>query len=118
MPINRRYSVDILLEACRNYFSKTGRRVSFEYALIDGINDTSFHAELLAKKLRKTASHVNIIPLSNVLERSFRGSSDEKVKAFTKILHKCGVNATVRRSMGLDITASCGQLRVRHKDKG
>ncbi|MCL2365667.1 MAG: 23S rRNA (adenine(2503)-C(2))-methyltransferase RlmN [Oscillospiraceae bacterium] len=118
MPINRKYGVDRLLEACNRYFSKTGRRVSYEYSMIDGVNDTSAHAELLARKLKCSGSHVNIIPLSDVPERLLKGSSTEKIKAFLKILNHCNINATVRRSLGQDISASCGQLRVRHIEKG
>jgi len=117
MPINREYGVDRLLKTCDSYFAKTGRRVSYEYAMIDGINDTSQQAELLAKKLRKSGSHVNIIPMSEVPERTLCGSSPEKIKNFVRILKERGINCTVRRSLGKDITASCGQLRVRHLSK-
>ncbi|MCL2227026.1 MAG: 23S rRNA (adenine(2503)-C(2))-methyltransferase RlmN [Oscillospiraceae bacterium] len=113
MPINRDNGVDNLLKACGRYFAKTGRRVSYEYALIDGVNDTPRHAELLSDKLRNSGGHVNIIPLSDVPERKLRGSSVESIKAFTKILKHNGVNCTVRRSLGRDIAASCGQLRTR-----
>jgi len=115
MPINRKYGVDRLFEACEKYFSKTGRRVSYEYSMIDGVNDTRVHAELLAKKLKGSGSHVNLIPLSDVPERTLKGSSTETIKEFSKILEQCGINVTVRRSLGRDISASCGQLRVRHK---
>ena len=114
MPINRENGVESLFEACKRYFSKTGRRISFEYAMIDGINDTPGHAELLTAKLRGSGSHVNIIPLSDVPERPLRGSPAESIKKFAGILKQGGVNCTVRRSLGKDITASCGQLRVRH----
>ena len=113
MPINRDVGVDKLLETCSRYFHKTGRRVSYEYAMIDGVNDTSRHAELLAVKLKNTESHLNLIPLSNVPERPFRGSSQERVNEFSKILRQKGVNCTIRRSLGGDIAASCGQLRGR-----
>ena len=114
MPINRENGVDRLLEACGRYFLKTGRRVSFEYSMIDGVNDTPYHAELLSRKLRGSGSHVNIIPLSDVPSTPLKGSSSENIKAFTKLLKRGGINCTVRRSLGRDITASCGQLRVRH----
>ena len=113
MPINRRVGVDRLLEACSGYFLKTGRRISYEYAMIDGVNDTFWHAELLGKKLKNTGSHVNLIPLSDVPEPQLRGSPQERVREFAKILEQMGVNCTVRRSLGGDIAASCGQLRGR-----
>jgi len=114
MPINKRNGVDSLLEACDRYFKKTGRRVSYEYSMIDGVNDSTSHAELLAKKLKNSGSHVNIIPLSDVPERKLKGSSMNTIKAFVNILSKNGVNTTIRRSLGRDITASCGQLRAKH----
>jgi len=113
MPINRNVGVDNLLEACGRYFHKTGRRVSYEYAMIERLNDHEHQAELLARKLRKTGSHLNIILLSHVPESSFAASSTDRVKAFTKLLKQNGVNYTVRRSLGADIEASCGQLRRR-----
>jgi len=117
MPVNRNYGVDMLLEACERYFLKTGRRVSYEYSMIDDVNDTKAHAELLAKKLKGSGSHVNLIPLSDVPERALRGSSAEKIKEFAQILEKHGINVTIRRSLGRDISASCGQLRVRHRQE-
>lgn len=114
MPINEKYGVDCLFQACKRYFSTTGRRVSFEYAMISGINDTPRHAELLIKRLSGTGSHLNLIPLSAVPERGLSGSSMKHIKEFAKLLSKSGINCTVRRSLGTDITASCGQLRVRH----
>jgi len=114
MPINREDGVQKLLDACGRYFKKTGRRVSYEYVMIDGVNDTPYHAKLLAQKLRNTGSHLNIIPLSGVPERELKGSCAEKVKKFSELLGQMGINCTVRRSLGGDITASCGQLRVRH----
>jgi len=113
MPVNRDVGVDKLLETCARYFQKTGRRVSYEYAMIDGINDTFWQAELLARKLRNTGSHVNLIPLSNVPERPLRGSPLERVNEFSMILKQKGINCTIRRSLGGDIAASCGQLRGR-----
>jgi len=111
MPVNREAGVDELIEACNRYFSKTGRRISYEYAMIDGINDSVGQARLLADKLKDTGSHLNIITLSDVPERPYRGSPPESVKAFTGYLRRKGVNYTVRRSLGGDINASCGQLR-------
>ena len=111
MPINSSSGVEKLVEACSNYFSKTGRRVTYEYAMIDGVNDTLRHAGLLASILRDTRSHLNIILLNNVPERPLRSSSPESVRAFTKFLDQQSVNFTVRRRLGGDIGASCGQLR-------
>jgi len=117
MPINRDTGVDRLLVACSRYFKKTGRRISYEYAMIDGINDTRQQAELLAGKLKKTGSHLNLIVLSDVPERNFRGSGSERVKAFTTVLKQQGINYTIRRSLGGDIRASCGQLRGKQLKK-
>jgi 23S rRNA (adenine2503-C2)-methyltransferase len=111
MPVNRTDGVEKLLASCRAYFEKTGRRVSYEYALIDGVNDTAFHAYLLARRLRGTGSHVNLILLNHVAERGLRPSKPESVRAFTEILKENGVNCTLRRRLGLDIDAACGQLR-------
>ena len=109
MPINRATGVDTLLETCRRYFEKTGRRISYEYALIDGVNDTPRHAALLGDKLEGTVAHVNLIPLNYVEESPLKPST--RVAAFQKALEKRGITATVRRRLGSDIDASCGQLR-------
>jgi len=113
MPVNRGTGVDMLLEACDGYFRRTGRRVSYEYAMIGGINDSAAQAELLSQKLKGTGSHVNLIPLSSVPERQFRDSPSGSMKEFTGILKENGVNFTIRRSLGPDISASCGQLRLK-----
>ena len=111
MPVNRSCGVDKLLETCRRYFAETGRRISFEYAMIDGVNDTRWHGELLAKKLAGMGAHVNMIPLNNVEESPLKPSSRENICRFQQILERSGITATVRRSLGGDIDASCGQLR-------
>jgi len=111
MPINRAYGVEKLLDACSQYFRKTGRRISFEYAMIRGVNDTRAHAERLAEKLAGTHSHVNLILLNNVEESPFKPSTPQSLKAFVSILRQRGINVTVRRRLGGDIDASCGQLR-------
>jgi 23S rRNA (adenine2503-C2)-methyltransferase len=111
MPVNRGRGVDRLLDACAEYYRRTGRRVSFEYAMIDGVNDTEYHARLLADKVKKAGGHVNLIPLNHVEERKFAPSSEENMRAFIKILREKGVNVTVRRRLGSDVDASCGQLR-------
>ena len=111
MPANRGRGVENLISACERYYEKTGRRISFEYAMIDGVNDTPEHAKLLAKHARRVSAHVNLIPLNHVDESKFEPSTPEHLKAFQKILRDSGVNATVRRKLGGDIDASCGQLR-------
>ena len=111
MPINKTYGVDKLLAACRKYFDTTGRRISFEYAMIDGVNDTLRHALLLAKKLKGSGSHVNLIRLNNVEQSDLKPSTPENLREFIRVLREKGVNVTVRRHLGGDIDASCGQLR-------
>ena len=111
MPVNKKYNVDMLLAACRRYFDKTGRRISFEYSMIHRVNDTVYHAKLLAEKLSGTGSHVNLILLNNVEESPLKPSTKEDLKKFIQILQNNGINATVRRRLGSDIDASCGQLR-------
>lgn len=114
MPVNRRYDVDKLLAACKNYFDKTGRRISFEYAMIDGVNDTPEMARLLLKKLQGMSAHVNLIPLNHVEESPLAPSSRKAVAEFQNILEQGGIPATVRRTLGSDIDASCGQLRRKY----
>ena len=116
MPVNNAYDVEELFAACHRYFKKTGRRISFEYAMIDGVNDTPEHARLLAKHARRVCAHVNLIPLNHVEERAFRPSTPEHLKAFIRILERAGVNVTVRRKLGSDVDASCGQLRKKVAD--
>ena len=109
MPVNRAYDVERLFDACHRYFEKTGRRISFEYAMIDGVNDNDWQADLIAKKLRGMPGHVNLIPLNDVVESPYKPS--RRVAAFQKRLESHGITATVRRSLGGDIDASSGQLR-------
>ena len=109
MPVNRAYDVEELFDACHDYFKKTGRRISFEYAMIDGINDQDWQADLIAAKLKGMPGHVNLIPLNDVVESPFKPS--KLIAAFQKRLESHGITATVRRSLGGDIDASCGQLR-------
>ena len=109
MPVNKAVGVDRLFEACRRYFETTGRRISYEYAMIDGVNDADWQADLLAKRLKGTPGHVNLIPLNEVAESPMKPS--RRVAAFQKRLEDQGVTATVRRKLGGDIDASCGQLR-------
>ena len=111
MPVNRRYPIETLLAACRTYFEKTGRRISFEYAMIRDVNDSQEMAELLIRRLKGIAAHVNLIPLNNIEESPLKPSRPETVLAFQKTLEAHGIPATVRRTLGSDINASCGQLR-------
>ena len=113
MPMSRDTSVRNLVDACQRYFEKTGRRVTYEYAMIDKLNDSPEHAALLAELLKNTGSHLNLIMLSAVPQRALNASTKESVAAFTGVLAGRGINFTVRRSLGVDIEASCGQLRRR-----
>ena len=115
MPVNHAYDVERLFDACHRYFEKTGRRISFEYAMIDGVNDNDWQADLIAKKLRGMPGHVNLIPLNDVVESPYKPS--RRVAAFQKRLESHGITATVRRSLGGDIDASCGQLRRKAMDE-
>ena len=115
MPVNRRWPVDTLLSACRDYFAKTGRRISFEYTMIDGVSDSPEQAQLLAKKLAGMGAHVNMIPLNNVTESGLHTSSRQAIRRFQTILEENGITATLRRTLGSDIDASCGQLRRKYE---
>ena len=111
MPVNKAYPIEELLEACRRYFAATSRRIHFEYAMIDGVNDRPEDARLLLKRLKGIPAHVNLIPLNHVEESSLKPSSKAAVARFQSVLEEGGVPATVRRTLGGDIDASCGQLR-------
>lgn len=117
MPVNLRWNVDELLKACRSYTKATNRRISFEYAMINGVNDTDECAKLLAKKLKGMLCHVNLIPINEVKENNYIRSQNQQLSSFSKILESKGVTVTVRRSMGSDIEASCGQLRRGYKNR-
>ncbi len=119
MPVNRAVGVEKLMDTCRRYFQTTGRRISYEYAMIDGVNDSDEQADLLVKLLKGQPGHVNLIPLNEVEESPLKPS--RRVAAFQKRLESQGVTATVRRKLGGDIDASCGQLRrkaMREESKG
>jgi len=115
MPVNRRYSISQLMEACRYYIKKTNRRISFEYTLISGVNDNSAEAEKLLKLLHGMLCHVNLIPVNPVKETGFKQGSRAKIEEFQRILESGGISATIRREMGADISAACGQLRASAK---
>ena len=115
MPVNNAYDVEELFDACHRYFRRTGRRISFEYAMIDGVNDSDAQADLLARRIKGMPGHVNLIPLNDVVESAFKPS--RRIAAFQKRLESHGVTATVRRSLGGDIDASCGQLRRKAQEE-
>ena len=114
MPVNRAYPMDQLLDACRRYYAATSRRIHFEYAMIDGVNDSEDNAKELLQRLKGLPAHVNMIPLNHVEESPLKPSSRTAVARFQKILEAGGVTATVRRTLGGDIDASCGQLRRKY----
>lgn len=117
MPVNKRYPIEELLAACKRYTEKTGRRISYEYALIRGENDSTEDAAKLARLLSGQLCHVNLIPVNEVKETNFQKSSKEHIFHFQKELQKRGINATVRRTLGADISAACGQLRRDHQNQ-
>ncbi len=117
MPVNRRWPVDELLKACRAYAQATGRRISFEYAMVDGVNDSDACARELASKLKGMLCHVNLIPVNAVPGKQQHSSPIQRLHAFQTILGQAGITATVRRTLGSDINASCGQLRRREAEK-
>jgi 23S rRNA (adenine2503-C2)-methyltransferase len=116
LPINRTYPLDPLLRACRDYVERTNRRITFEVALIDGINDSPTHAIELADLLRGLLCHVNLIPFNPVSGLAWKRSPDERVGQFSKVLEKRGIPVTIRISRGVEIQAGCGQLRAEQVD--
>jgi len=117
MPIARKYSIKELLDACRYYIIQTGRRISFEYALISGVNDTKEDAIALGKLLRGMIAHVNLIPVNEIKERDYKKSKENNIEEFMNTLNSMGVVTTVRRELGKDIDAACGQLRQKYLDR-
>lgn len=116
MPVANKYSIEEVLDACRYYFNKTGRRVTFEYSLVSGVNDTPEHAKRLAQLLKSMHGHVNLIPVNPVKERNYRQSDRKSVMDFKNMLEKYRINVTIRREMGRDINGACGQLRKSYMD--
>ncbi len=114
MPVNKAYPTEELLEACRRYYKKTNRRISFEYAMINGVNDTEDAAKLLIRRLKGLPAHLNLIPLNHVEESPLKPSTKQAVAKFQSLLEDAGIPATVRRTLGGDIDASCGQLRRKY----
>ena len=117
MPIARKYTMDEVLDACRNYFAETGRRITFEYSLVAGVNDSDQDARELSGKIGDINCHVNLIPVNPIKERSFERSTRQAVENFKIKLEKCGINVTIRREMGSDIDGACGQLRKSYMEK-
>jgi 23S rRNA (adenine2503-C2)-methyltransferase len=115
MPINRAYKLDDLMKSVRYYIDKTGRRISFEYGLFGGVNDSVEHAEELADLLKELKCHVNLIPVNYVPERDYVRTPKDKIFAFEKTLKNRGINVTIRREQGHDIDAACGQLRAKER---
>ena len=114
MPVNRAYPSEELLQACRRYYAATNRRIHFEYAMIDGVNDSEANAKELLRRLKGLPAHINLIPLNHVEESPLKPSSRAAVAKFQKTLEEGGLTATVRRTLGGDIDASCGQLRRKY----
>lgn len=116
MPVARQYDLGDVLEAFRYYYDKTGRRLTFEYSLVDGINDEEEHAKELSALVRGLNCHINLIPVNPIKERNYRKSESRKIQNFKNILEKNRINVTIRREMGSDIDAACGQLRKSYID--
>ena len=114
MPVNKAYPIEELLDACRRYYDITSRRISFEYAMISGVNDTEAAAKELLRRMKGLPAHFNLIPLNHVEESPLKPSSRSAVARFQNLLEEGGITATVRRTLGGDIDASCGQLRRKH----
>lgn len=114
MPIANRYTIKELLEACKEYIKLTGRRISFEYALIYGKNDSKEDALELAKLLRGMIAHVNLIPVNEIKNGAYKKATEKSVENFMNTLNSCGIVTTVRRELGSDIDAACGQLRKKY----
>lgn len=117
MPVNKTYPVEELISCCRRYFKRTGRRIYFEYAMIRDFNDSEKDAEELSALLRGMDAHVNLIPLNEVKESEFKPSTRQSTERFVEILEKHGITATVRRKLGTDIDAACGQLRAKSSEQ-
>ena len=117
MPVAVKYELSEVLDAFRSYYDKTGRRLTFEYSLVDGVNDEEEHAVELSKLVKDLNCHINLIPVNPIKERDYRKSENKKIQKFKNILEKNRINVTIRREMGADIDAACGQLRKSYIDK-
>ena len=118
MPIANRYSIEEVLDACKYYFDKTGRRITFEYSLVKGQNDSPEKARELASLIKGMNCHVNLIPVNPIKERSYERADNTSIEKFKKVLESRQITVTVRRSMGRDIDAACGQLRRKYEEQG
>ncbi len=117
MPMANRYSIESIMEACHYYYEKTGRRITFEYSLIEGVNDLQKFAHELSHLVKGLNCHINLIPINPIKERNYRQSRSENIQNFKNILEKNRINVTIRREMGTDIDAACGQLRKSYMDQ-
>ena len=117
MPVAKRYSIEELMEACAYYFQETGRRITLEYSLVRGVNDSERDAERLCRLARPLRCHINLIPMNPVKEREFSRPDADRIRAFQNILEKNKINGSIRREMGRDIEGACGQLRRRHMSR-
>lgn len=117
MPVNKKYNIETLLNACRYYIEKTNRRITFEYALINGVNDNKEDALELYSLVKGMLCHINLIPVNSVDTNDFVKSSEDRIEKFRMVLENRGITTTVRRKLGADIDASCGQLRRRHQKR-
>jgi 23S rRNA (adenine2503-C2)-methyltransferase len=118
MPVANKYEIGEVIDACKYYFEKTGRRITFEYAMIVGVSDTEKHALELCRRLKGILCHVNLIPVNAVEGKSYSRSSKKSIENFSAILEKKGISVTVRRELGRDINAACGQLRKQLIEEG
>lgn len=118
MPVAKRYDIDSLIKAAKYYADTTKRRVTFEYALIKGVNDSSDCARELASRLKGIMCHINLIPVNDVKENNYIRSTEENINSFASLLRELGIETTVRRKLGSDINAACGQLRKSYKNRG
>lgn len=116
MPVANKYSIAEIMDACHYYYEKTGRRITFEYSLVEGSNDSEEAAGELSALLKGFNCHVNLIPVNPIKERNYKHSGETRIRRFRTVLEKCGINATVRRELGSDIDAACGQLRKSYMD--
>ena len=117
MPVANKYKLDDVLAACDEYYEKTSRRITFEYSLIEGVNDSEERAQMLSKLVKGLNCHINLIPVNPIKERDYKQTSVKYVHNFKNLLEKNRINVTIRREMGQDINAACGQLRKSYTDK-
>jgi 23S rRNA (adenine2503-C2)-methyltransferase len=117
MPVANKYNIHEVLDACKYYFNQTGRRITFEYSLVGGVNDTDEDATRLSQLIKGINCHVNLIPVNPIKERDYVQSNARVIEAFKNKLEKNGINVTIRREMGRDIDGACGQLRKRYKER-